>query len=89
MRHPDDELFVHFDSEFDERIIRAALDPVPNWLQIERISSRDINKLLRHENHVKDRVGRPEHYALHDAHALAYSYHPRFTILAVVNPLTL
>lgn len=89
VRHPDDELFVHFDSEFDERMIRAALDPVPNWLQIARISNRDTNELLRHEYHVKDKLGRPEHHALHDAHALAYSYRPRSTILGFVNPLAL
>lgn len=89
MRHPDDELFIHFDSEFDERMIREALDPVPNWLQIARISSRDTNELLRQEYHAKDKVGRPEHHALHDAHALAYSYRPRSATADFFNPLAL
>ena len=80
---------VTFMRILNERMIRAALDPVPNWLQIARISSRDTNELLRHEYHVKDKVGRPEHHALHDAHALAYSYRPRSTILGFVNPLAL
>lgn len=76
VRHLDDELYLCFDSEFDERLLRAALEPVDNWYQFTRISSRDTNNLLRLAYHEKDKDGRPEHHALHDAHALACSYRP-------------
>ena len=87
VRHCDEDTILCFDSEYDCRMIRAALDErVPAWLQLERISSRDCNELLRVEYHSKDKANRPEHHALHDAHALAYSYRPR-PVLAPYNPL--
>lgn len=74
--HREKPLKICFDSDFDWRLFRDALDGrIPDFCHPRLVRSSENIELLRWDFFRKS--GLPEHHALHDARALAYAFRPR------------
>jgi len=68
----DNQIELCFDSHYDENLFRNIFDGYPPSFLNFRNVDRNINELLRHDFHIKNRL--PEHHALNDARAMRHAF---------------